>query len=207
MRIHALAAALSLSLAGCGTLFDTAPPQLIDLSPKNTFEDGLPTVAWQLVVDEPNAPTAINTDRIAIRPTPLEIAYYDGVRWTDRAPAVVQTLLVESFENSGKILGVGRQAIGLVGDYQLRTELREFEARILEGAAIVHVRVVLKLIRTTSGQIVASEQIERQVQAASDQPGDVAVAFDDALGKVLKRAVAWTLTEGERDRRAFQRGG
>lgn len=204
-RLLPLAALLAgaLSLGGC-SLLGSEPPQLFDLSPKNTFDDLGPRVSWQLVVEEPTTPNAINTDRIAIRPAALSMQYFPGIKWTDRAPALVQTLLVESFENSGRIVGVGRRSIGLTGDYVLTSELREFEAaKTADGGTSVIVRMVLKLVRQSSGAIVASTTAAANVTAASDAPADVIVAFDDALGKVLKRTVSWVLTEGASDRKRF----
>lgn len=191
-------------LSGCSLLFGSDPPQLFDLSPKSTFDENLPKADWQLVVEEPTAPKAIDTDKIAIRPATLVFEYYPGVKWTDRAPAVVQTLMVESFENSGKIVGVGRRAIGLTGDYILTSELREFEAiSEADGTTDVLVRIVLKLVRQSSGGIVAATTASEQIKAASDKPADVVVAFDTALGKVLKRSVSWVLVEGAADRKRF----
>lgn len=204
LRTAALIVLAGLTLGGC-SLFGSEPPQLFDLSPKNTFDADLPRADWQLVVEEPTAPASINTDRIAIRPASLVIEYYGGVKWSDRAPALVQTLLVESFENSNKIIGVGRRAIGLTGDYILTSELREFEAvRQADGQVAAVVRLVLKLVRQSSGGIVASSTQAETILAASDQPGDVVVAFDAALGKVMKRAVSWVLIEGAEDRRRFR---
>ena len=198
-----LALVLGLGLGGC-SLIASDPPQLYDLSPKNTFDEGAPAVSWQLVVEEPTTPNAINTDRIAIRPSQLEVQYFPAVKWTDRAPALVQTLLVESFENSGKIVGVGRRSIGLSGDYVLSSELREFEA-VSDGAGGTNVviRLVLKLVRQSSGGIIASTTATATVQAASDGVPDVVTAFDAALGKVLKQSVGWVLREGASDRKRY----
>ena len=200
-RIVLIAVSVAM-LGGCGTLIGGDAPRILDLSPKGTFDEGLPRVSWQLVVEEPSSAASVNTDRIAVRQGALEISYYVGYRWSDRAPAMIQTLLVESFENSGSITGVGRQAIGLVGDFLLKSELREFEVRAgADGQATVLVRLVLKLVRQASGEIVASTVLERELPSSDDTAPAVAVAFDEALGKIMKRAVAWTLEEGERSRR------
>ena len=198
--------ALASALVGCGiSLPGSGPaPDLYDLSPKSTFPTDLPNVQWQLVVEDPTAAKGIDNDRLAIRPGPLELKYYPNIRWTDRAPIMIQSLLIESFENSGRIVAVGRRAIGLSGDYVLKPELREFQAETsADGASIsVRVRLNLKLIRVTSGIIIASESFERVQPAKSDRPSDIVDAFDEALGGVLKRAVAWTLEQGEKDHRS-----
>ena len=200
---HAIAAfALASTLVGCGiSLPGSGPaPDLYDLSPKSTFPKDLPNVKWQLVVEDPTAAKGIDNDRIAIRPGPLELKYYPNIRWTDRAPIMIQTLLIELFENSGRIVAVGRRAIGLSGDYVLKPELREFQAETADDKTItVRVRLNFKLIRVTSGIIIASESFERVEPAKNDHPSEVVVAFDEALGSVLKRAVTWTLDQGEKD--------
>ena len=110
-----LALGLAVALMGCGGLLPNPGPlpTLYTLTPKNTFRDDLPTVTHQLVVEEPRAAGALATQSIAIRTDPVELQYFAGARWTERAPRLIQTLLVESFENTGKIVAVGREAIGL----------------------------------------------------------------------------------------------
>mgnify|MGYP003345153382 CR=1 FL=1 len=42
----------------------------------------------------------------------------------------MQTLIIESLENSGKIVAVGRESVGLRADYILQSDLREFQAEL-----------------------------------------------------------------------------
>ena len=170
-------------------------PDIYTLTPKSTFDADLPMVKWQLVVDQPTAARGVDTARIALHPTDTEIKYYAGSRWTDRAPDMVQTLLLESFENTGKIVAVGRQTIGLRSDFDLATDLREFQAEYTPGSDIpkVRVRLNVKIIKQPRQEIIASENFERVVDAKGSTVNDVVLAFDDALGKVLRRVVEWTL--------------
>lgn len=196
------AGSIALTLGGCGLeLGSGPPPDLYVLSPKSTFPDDIPKVDWQLIVDEPSTAKGIDTDRIAIAPTALEVKYFGGSRWADRAPRMIQQLLIQSFENTAKIVSVGRQSIGLRSDFVLKTELREFQAeKQPDGTTIVRVRVNLKLIRPSLGQIVASESFESVKPAASESVPDIVQSFDDAVGAVLKRAVSWTLKSGEENK-------
>lgn len=191
------AGALSGALGGCGNILPVAPPSnLYTLTPKSTFRPDLPTVAWQLVVEEPLAAGGLDTNRIAIQPTALELKYYAEARWTERAPRMVQTLLVESFENTGRIVAVGRQAVGLRSDYNLKSELREFQAEMADETKTPKVRVRLnaKLVRQPRQEIIASDNFEQLMACKSGAIVDVVAAFDEALGKVLRRVVEWTLT-------------
>jgi cholesterol transport system auxiliary component len=205
MRIRhlVLATAMGLALAGCSLpdIGSGPPPDLYVLSPKSTFPDDLPVVDWQLVVEEPSTARGIDTDRIAIAPHPLEVKYMAGARWADRAPRMIQQLLIQSFENSQKIVSVGRQSIGLRSDFALKIELREFQAEKTEdGGTAVRVRLNLKLVRPALGMIVASQSFESVKPSASERVPDIVQAFDDAVGAVLKRAVAWTLKAGSENK-------
>jgi len=199
----ATAILLALSLSSCALpdIGSGPPPDLYVLSPKSTFPEGLPVVDWQLVVEEPSTAKGIDTDRIAIAPHPLEVKYLAGSRWADRAPRMIQQLMIQSFENSQKIVSVGRQSIGLRSDFVLKTELREFQAeKTADGGMQVRVRLNLKLVRQAVGMIVASESFESIKPAASENVPDIVQAFDDAVGAVFKRAVAWTLKSGDENK-------
>jgi cholesterol transport system auxiliary component len=208
-RFSLVAIAGALALSGCALpdLGSGPPPDLYVLSPKSTFSEDIPSVTWQLVVEEPSTAKGIDTDRIAIAPTALEVKYFGGSRWADRAPRMVQQLLIQSFENTKKIVSVGRQSIGLRSDFVLKAELREFQAeKTPEGGTVVRVRVNLKLVRPSLGTIVASESFESVKPANSENVPDIVQSFDDAVGAVLKRAVTWTLKSGEDNMKKSPKG-
>lgn len=192
-------ATLLLIIAACSGPFNRPPPQLFLLSPKSAFDTSLPEVEWQLSVDVPVAQAGLNTSRIAIRRTPVRLDYFEGVNWSDAAPRVIQTLLVESFENSQRIVGVGRQDVALRADYALVTELREFQAETIGGKPEARVRLHAKLIRLPRRIIVAGTSAEAVVPAKGESVDEFVHAFDDALGKVLKQIVSWSLREGQKD--------
>jgi len=183
---------------GCAAInpFDKPAPDLYVLTPKSTFSADLPNVNWQLTVELPLADAGINTSRIATRKSAISIDYYQGANWIDTAPRMIQTLLVESFENSNQIIGVGRQSAVLRADYTLLLDLREFQAEYKEGEATpsAHVRLNAKLVRLPRRVIVATKNADFSMKAKSGRLGDVVRAFDESLGNVLKDIVEWALT-------------
>jgi cholesterol transport system auxiliary component len=107
---------------------------------------------------------------------------------------MVQTLMVESLENSHRIVGIGRDALSVRPTYVLQSELREFQAEYFNGnPPLAHVRIVARLVRQSDRQIVASQGFERCVRASADKVPAVVQAFDAALDGVLKGLVSWTL--------------
>ena len=193
-RLAACCAAVAL-LAGC-QLIDAATEQteLYTVSPKSTFDPDLPAVFWQLAVEVPAAGANLNTGRIAIAMTPTSSDYYAKSAWTDRAPLMVQTRIVDSFENTRKIVAVARESIGLRANYVLQPDLRNFEALYYYGGTpVVRVRIIAKLVRLPDRQIIGVASFERCVRARADKVPKVVEAFDQALGSVIKRLVSWTL--------------
>ena len=191
----------SLSLAGCinAELPGSGPgPKLYELSAKSTYDQNLPNVKWQLVVSEPVSASHVNTNRIALRPAPLAVEYYKGVAWADRAPRMIQTRIIESFERTNKIQAVGRDGEGLRADYTLKTELREFIAIYGEGPTPqILIRMNAKLVKMPERMIVADDTFEYRETASGTDIDAVVAAYNEAMGKVLKRLVEWTLREGK----------
>jgi cholesterol transport system auxiliary component len=174
------------------------PPALYRLTPKSTFSEDLPQVRWQLILEVPVADAGLSTTRVALQRARIQLEYYARSSWTDRAPLMIQTLMIESFENSGRIVAVGREAVGLPADFILKTELREFQAEYFQSATPnVRVGINAKLVQMPRRSIIASESFEAVAEAKADNMTDIIAAFDEALGKVLKHLVEWTLQTGQ----------
>jgi cholesterol transport system auxiliary component len=194
--IRAALGMAALLAAGCGVELPGSqpPPRLFTLTPKNTFAAGLPTVPWQLAVEPPVAEAGLNTARVALSRTPLTLEYFEWASWVDTAPHMVQTLLVQSFENTGHIVAVARQSVSLRADFSLITELREFQAEYRTGGPPdARVRITAKLVKMPQRSIIATTSSEHRVAANGQTLDEVITAFDQALGKSLKHLVEWTL--------------
>jgi cholesterol transport system auxiliary component len=199
LLLGSLGLAPLVALGGCSEIIPGSgpPPALYRLTPKSTFPEDLPTVQWQLVLAQPDADASLDTTRIALMREPTRVEYYAASGWTDRAPFMIQTLMLESFENSDKIVSVGRRAVGLRADFELRSELREFQAEYYDGPINAHVALAVKLVRAAERAIVGSTTFDVRAPATEDSLPAIIQAFDDALGAVLKQMVDWTLKTGE----------
>jgi cholesterol transport system auxiliary component len=188
---------LAAAVPGCSAIPGLGPPpNIYQLAPKTTFRLDLPKVDWQLEVEEPLANGGLDTNRIALMTSPIEVKYFADSRWIDRVPKLMQTLLMESFENTGKIVGVGRESAGLRADYTLKSELRQFQAEFIENDKIptIRVRLNVKLVTEPREDIVAFRNFENTTVAAGGDIQSVVLAFNEAINKVLRQVVEWTLT-------------
>lgn len=189
-------------LAACALPGGGDPPQLYTLTPKSTFRPDLPQADWQLAVELPVAAGGLDSARIALQRTPVTVDFFARAAWTDTVPRMVQTLLIESYENTGRIVAVSRDSAALRPDYLLKVDLREFQAEYFEpGPPKAHVRLSLRLVRMPERTILASFTHAERVTAARNELPAIVAAFDDALGVTMRRSVEWTLRTGHAQRR------
>ncbi len=194
-----LVAALGIPvLDGCTALDKaTSSPDLYTLNPPTDFPPG-PEVRWQLVVTEPAAPRQLDTDYIALEPAPTEVKYFENARWAERAPRMIQTMLVEAFENSKRVMAVGRQAIGLRSDFVIALELRAFQAEYygLSGTAPrIHVRLNAKIVLQPQQIITTAENFDAVVVAKANSVRAVVDAFNEATSQAIGALVQWALAQ------------
>ena len=193
-----------LALGGCASLIpgaDRKPPQLYELRPTGSFAETLPRIRAQLLVETPTASASLRSSRIAIKMQPTRLGYLADSEWTDLATNLVQTLMVESFDNSGRIAGVARQGSGLRTDFLLKSDLREFHAEMYAGApARIRIRLHVRLVRWSDREIVASRSFEAAEPLAGESNEAIVTGFDTALGGILKRVVEWSVRRMHRQR-------
>ena len=133
-------------LAGCAAI--GGPKTEVSIYAPQTrvqADPAWPAVDWQLTVGTPDTHALLDSQRIAVRPSPDRLQTYKGARWADTAPELVQLALVEAFEDSGKIQAVSRWGGGR-GDFGLYTDLRAFETIYEGGTPKVVVEIQARLV-------------------------------------------------------------
>ena len=157
-----------------------------------------PAVQWRLTLGTPSAHALLDSQRIAVRPTPNRLQTYKGARWADTAPEMVQLALMEAFEDSGKIAAVSSWGGGR-GDFGLYTDLRSFETIYEAGKPKVVVEIQARLVKFGPGAgLVASRRFRTEVAPAGADIEPVVAGFGDAMALIGADIVGWTLVEGEK---------
>src|SRR5215471_20226176 len=100
----AAAVVMAVAVSGCAKLLTEAPKPLFRVTPARDFPPDLPRVSSQLLIDTPQASSGLDTSRIALSNSPIDLNYFADGEWTDPAPRLVQTALLQSFEDSGTLI-------------------------------------------------------------------------------------------------------
>lgn len=191
------AALAALALASCQLPGSGPPPREFRVTPKTTFDENLPQVDWALIVDRPSSDPSFDTTRIA-RTSGVEVEYYANASWVDRPPAMIEPMIIQSFRNSGAIKVVAGRRSDVRPDFMLQTTITAFQSQSADsGPPEARVVISADLMAMPRRRVVGTTEIGRSVTAQAATLDAIAAAFDDALGKVLKRLVEWTLVTGE----------
>jgi cholesterol transport system auxiliary component len=178
---------LCLALGGCALAAGSRPPATYDLVAPRSFVAAHKAASWQLVVTEPTAIHALETDRLMVRPTADQVSYYKGVAWSDRLPRLVQARIIETFQNSGAVKTVSATS----GQYALMTDLRAFQIDVSSGKAIAEIEIFAKLVNVNTGRTLASKSFSARVPAATDSPRDAIAALNQGFTEVLQDTTTW----------------
>ncbi len=188
---------LAFFASGCVSLLpETSPPKpRYHISAVTADALAGAPVDWSLVVEDPHTTRVYDTTRIAVSTAPGKIEYFSGAEWADRAPRLFQTALVQSLEDSGRIIAVGDSSVVPVGDFILQSDLRGIQLDVRGGRA-ASVSIYVRLT-DGKGKIYAAQLFEISAPASSDGADDVIAAFDSAFASTIAGIVNWALNEGE----------
>jgi cholesterol transport system auxiliary component len=185
------------SLSGCTALSSinaaATPLDTYDLSPAAGSTSGRRS-GRALLVTVPNAPAAVSSDRIMVKPNTASITYLPDARWSDELPTLVQSLLVRSIAGTGRIGYVGPSEGGPVPDLALLTRIDAFQVEVTGEDVTAKIDISLTLLRDRDQSVVKSATFRNQFAAANDEPVAIVAAFQAILDALLPEVANWAVT-------------
>lgn len=193
LRIASMVSAgfVALMLSGCGT---TAPLDTFNLSAPNPAVSSPSRKNVQLLVPTPTALKALDSENIVISSAPGAIEYLKGAQWGDRLTNIVQSRLVQAYENTGAFGGIGRPGDGLAINYQILTDLRMFGVQAYGSQKSAVVEMTVKLMNDKSGDVRATRVFRTAVPVRGGSNADYVKALDAAFERTVSDIVGWTIS-------------
>ena len=182
---HLLPAVLLASLAGACS--SGPAPTTYDLSAPTSRIRGAAGV--QVLVNEPAAIQTLATQQILVKDASGSVSFVGGGQWADNLPRLIQTRLINTFENASQLRGVSRPSSGAVADVQLVSELRRFEVETPSNEAVVEISV--KIVSDQTGRIASGRIFRARTPVASVDAANAARALDETLSIVMLDIVRW----------------
>ncbi|MCD6072577.1 MAG: transporter [Microvirga sp.] len=180
-------APVALLAALTGACSSGPAPATFDLSAPSSRIRGAAGV--QVLVNEPAALQQLSTQQILVKDASGSVSFIGGGQWADNLPRLVQTRLINTFENSSQLRGVSRPSSGAVADVQLVSELRRFEIATPDNQAVAEISV--KIVSDRDGRIVNGRIFRANIPASAIDAPNAARALDEALSVVMLDIVRW----------------
>jgi cholesterol transport system auxiliary component len=184
----AVLAVAALACGACGSLLETKLPANTSyvLAPAPASSAGVARSDADISIGRPDLAPGLDTERIAVLKG-RQLDYYRAAQWGGRAVEVVQTLLVDSFEDQQLFRSVTAEQSRVASEYVLDVTVRDFQAEYASDndAPTAHVTIVGRLIRVTDRQLVDTFAATAQSKASDNALSAVAAAFENAAHKVV----------------------
>ena len=199
LRLTLISLTCAALLPGCAAISALSgaatPLENYDLAAPADAPQARRSIARQLVVEVPTAPGALMTERILIRPRPLQAQYLPDGQWASEAPVMMQTLMVRTLEDSNGFRHVGRRPLGSFGDFVLISELTDLQAEAQpEGdGATIRVRLTARIVRESDAAVIASRTFNAAAASATTETLDLVDGFNTASQSMLRDLSVWVL--------------
>lgn len=191
----------ALTLLGLGTLAaglsacaSTAPNALYGIEAPAAAATESARKPVQVLVAVPKALQALDSSNIAVVQRGPVYSYFPQAAWADQLGNVVQTGLVRSLENTGRLRGVGMPGDGLLIDYQIQTEIRSFELNV-DGASRGVVEIAARIVNDRNGRAVDSRIFRAEVPSGGQSVDQAVRAMNTAAGQVFAELAAWVVSK------------
>jgi phospholipid/cholesterol/gamma-HCH transport system substrate-binding protein len=166
-------------------------PAVYDLAAATTFPQLNKTIAQQLVVSDPNAILAFDTQKVLIKSADGIYSEVENARWADNLPKLVQAKIIQSFENARQLAAVSRPIDQLEAAYRLEVGIRNFQIS-LQPAPTAVVEITARLLND-KGKVADARIFNVSVPAAGTKGPEAIAALNQAFSQAATQLVVWTM--------------
>jgi phospholipid/cholesterol/gamma-HCH transport system substrate-binding protein len=144
----------------------------------------------KLAIPEPTAIAMLETQRFLFSP-PKDYAGFADAIWADSIPKLLQSRLIEGFENYDIAHAPLRLADIGQTDFQLLIDVRRFRIAVDSGPS-AEIGLSARIV-DREGKVLASRLFEDSQSFEKLEVPAAVAAFNDAFGRVANDMIAWTL--------------
>lgn len=186
----------TIALAGCSTVavkqtFDLSTSRLAVVEQSSTVK----RKPVQILITNPSALKTLDGQDIMVQGNGATISYLKDSQWADRLPNLVQARLVQAFEDTRRLAGVGRPGDGLAINYQIISDIRVFGINASQSPQNAEVEIAVKVLDDRSGNVRATQIFKAQSPVHGVDNDAYAKALEEAFSQVTSQIVNWTLTK------------
>lgn len=149
-----------------------------------------------LLVLMPEASSIYNTNDMAYSTKPYQIAYFAKNQWAETPPQMLQSLLIQTLQNTHYFRAVITPAYAAHYNFILNTQLFDLHQDFTKHPAQLKLKLRAQLIRATTNTIIATKTCAISRSMSQSNPYAGVHAANEAMAICLKEIAS--LTTGHR---------
>ena len=167
-----------------------SPKVIYDLNPAKEFDAPKKSIKSQFVIPEPTTILLYDTQRILFVPPGNDPPGFSNAQWSDSLPKLIQTKLIQSFENYDSAHAPLAALEGSQADYQLIIDIRAFHVTTTPEP-VAEISLSAKLLGK-NGRLIASRVFTEKNKLSAMDPASATAAFSRTFEVISRDIVAWT---------------
>lgn len=172
-----------------GGVKDKSKDVIFDLAAPLSFPSTFVKKDWTLLIAEPSVQLAFNTDKIMIESAAGQTKLLADGRWSDNLPNLVQSKLMQAYENAGLGDSVTKPSFGDGQGYQLKVDVRRFHLSTVsdpEADIIFFVK-----LSDSDGKSIASQLFKAKAPSSGVTPEAATAALQTAFQALVIDVMSW----------------
>ena len=166
-------------------IYDLEIAEKITLKPENEN--------WSITIAEPTVQLAYNTDKIMIQAKKGQTTFYPNGRWSDNLPNLVQSKIVQSFENAGLGDKISKPSFGDENGQKLMIDVRQFH--IHQGETAMAKVIFFAKLSNPDGKVIKTKLISTTAPVTGEDEPAATKALSKAFQKNIETLMKWSLEE------------
>ena len=180
----------ALLLGGCLSFGSEPPESLLTLTPTASASagaGGTSAAGTALVLQEFEAPSALDVTRVPVQVTDTELAYLKDAVWVEKPARLFRRLMAETIRARSDRVVIDGDDPGALAENRLTGTLRAFGYDARDGS----VRVVFDAVRPGEGSAVVTRRFEAVVPGVAADVSSVGPALNQAANDVAGQVAEW----------------
>jgi phospholipid/cholesterol/gamma-HCH transport system substrate-binding protein len=174
-------------LAGGGS--SNADRVVYDLTAPSDFPPIDAASRGQLAVAEPSSLIMLDSRKILVRPNPSDDPGFAKAEWSDNVPKLLQSKIIQTFENAGLSRNVSRPVEAGAPDKVLSIDIRKFGISTA-AEPIAEIEFSARILGD-NGRIVDAKVFRSSAPAGDLKAASAAAALDRVFGQSARELVTW----------------
>lgn len=189
-----------MALSGCSVLPKAAELDVYSLPAQVQSDKADHRLNKTLRINKPVTSPLFDSSHIVVVPETHRVSVYKGVRWSDRAPALLRDRLIEALRQRDMLAAVVSDETQASVDLVLAGELRAFQSEYRDGRAVARIRLHVSLLQGDGRRILASRGFEVVEPAHNEEIRAIVEAFGVAGDRLSSEVAGWLSVETQKVR-------